>query len=40
MPVGRRLDNGQKRDIRFGGDDPDASGLALLNFEWVKRHVG
>ncbi len=26
-PVGRRADHGQKQDIRFGDDDPNASGL-------------
>lgn len=26
-PVGRRPYHGQKQDIRFGGDDPIASGL-------------
>jgi len=29
-PVGRRLDHGQKQDIRFGGDDPIASGLLKI----------
>jgi len=30
-PVGRRPDNGQKQDIRFGGDDPNASGLLKIH---------
>ena len=29
-PVSRRPDLGQKQDIRFGGDDPDASGLLKI----------
>lgn len=29
-PVGRRSDYGQKQDIRFGGDDPNASGLLKI----------
>lgn len=30
QPVGRRPDNGQKQDIRFGGDGPIASGLLKI----------
>jgi len=29
-PVGRRSDYGQKQDIRFGDDDPNASGLLKI----------
>lgn len=31
QPVGRRPDNGQKQDIRFGDDDPTASGLLKIS---------
>ena len=30
QPVGRRHDYGQKQDIRFGDDDPNASGLLKI----------
>jgi len=30
-PVGRRPDHGQKQDIRFGDDDPNASGLLKIH---------
>ena len=31
QPVGRRPDYGQKQDIRFGDDDPNASGLLKIH---------
>lgn len=31
QPVGRRRDYGQRQDIRFGGDDPNASGLLKIH---------